>query len=292
MTTQSFLNAYGYAQDARTRVSSRVVVAPGFLVTRRAERGVDKTTREDYSKKKFLASMITLHASGRGVAASLAISLVTAVLYAAPARAVTGSFNFSIDPEVNFSSRAFNSSTGGFTATVSSPVASGFQPATGGLNASSQGLCAWSSTGTTAGRCGYNVAGGAPSGSGLRGFTLSFNQFVFLDSFQISQFAPSTGATPVNNASMNFHSSSSGQTVAFNITGPGTTYTFSTPLSVAAGADLFITTSGLTSSSNGGVFRMQSLSVSDVPGPLPLLGVGAAFGWSRKLRRKMKQSAS
>ena len=30
---------------------------------------------------------------------------------------------------------------------------------------------------------------------------------------------------------------------------------------------------------------------SDVPGPLPLLGAGAAFGWSRRLRQRVKQDA-
>jgi MYXO-CTERM domain-containing protein len=30
---------------------------------------------------------------------------------------------------------------------------------------------------------------------------------------------------------------------------------------------------------------------TDVPGPLPLLGAGAAFGWSRRLRQRVKQAA-
>ena len=29
---------------------------------------------------------------------------------------------------------------------------------------------------------------------------------------------------------------------------------------------------------------------SEVPGPLPLLGAGAAYGWSRRLRRRLRQS--
>ena len=27
---------------------------------------------------------------------------------------------------------------------------------------------------------------------------------------------------------------------------------------------------------------------ASVPGPLPLLGIGAAFGWSRRLRRRLR----
>lgn len=33
-----------------------------------------------------------------------------------------------------------------------------------------------------------------------------------------------------------------------------------------------------------------SLTVTPVPGPLPLLGVGAAFGYSRRLRRRISTS--
>lgn len=236
--------------------------------------------------------MATLGTEGQSAAATLAISLLAATLYAAPARAVSGSFNFSINPEENFSTKDFNSTTGGFTTTVSDPVTGAFEPAAGGLNATSQGLCAWSYTGTTGGRCGYNVSDGASTGSGLTGFTLSFNQFVYLDSIQISQFAPSTGTTALSNATINFYNPSSGQTAAFSITGPNTTYNFSTLFGVSAGTELFVTTDALTAASNGGVFRIQSLSVSDVPGPLPLLGVGAAFGWSRKLRKKIKQASA
>ena len=31
---------------------------------------------------------------------------------------------------------------------------------------------------------------------------------------------------------------------------------------------------------------------TDVPGPLPLLGAGAAFGWSRRLRQRVKQASA
>jgi hypothetical protein len=33
-------------------------------------------------------------------------------------------------------------------------------------------------------------------------------------------------------------------------------------------------------------------NVTTVPGPLPIAGAGAAFVWSRKLRRKLKLAAS
>ncbi len=37
---------------------------------------------------------------------------------------------------------------------------------------------------------------------------------------------------------------------------------------------------------------VMTISTSDVPGPLPLFGVGAAFAWSRRLRRRCRQDSS
>ena len=31
---------------------------------------------------------------------------------------------------------------------------------------------------------------------------------------------------------------------------------------------------------------------TEVPGPLPLLGAGAAFGWSRRLRQRVRQASA
>lgn len=42
-----------------------------------------------------------------------------------------------------------------------------------------------------------------------------------------------------------------------------------------------------------GVFRLKPQPPStSVPGPLPVLGAAAAFGWSRKLRKRIKRSPS
>jgi hypothetical protein len=45
-----------------------------------------------------------------------------------------------------------------------------------------------------------------------------------------------------------------------------------------------------SSSVGGGIVTSSSLSFAPaaVPGPLPLFGAGAAFGWSRRLRRRVK----
>lgn len=202
------------------------------------------------------------------------------------AHAVTANFNFSDDPEVNFSSKAFTSDIGGLTATVSSPITSTYVPANGGLNASLRGLCAWARVGTVGGRCGYNVNDGASAGDGLSGFKVAFSniQSPTLKSFDISQFAPPS----LIGAALTFTSGSTSQ--VFNITGANTTYSFLDPFVVAPNNEVIVTSSGFSTTPNGGVFRLQSLTIEDVPGPLPLLGLGAAFGFSRKLKRKMNSA--
>ncbi|MFM7549470.1 MAG: PEP-CTERM sorting domain-containing protein [Cyanobacteriota bacterium] len=53
-----------------------------------------------------------------------------------------------------------------------------------------------------------------------------------------------------------------------------------------------------TTIGSGDVFAFDNFTigsreqVADVPGPLPLLGAGAAFGWSRRLRRRVKASVA
>lgn len=211
------------------------------------------------------------------------------VLASSPAQAFTAaSFNFSTDPEENFSSKPFTSDIGDLIATVSDPITGSFVPASGGLNASPLGLCAWARVGTVAGRCGYNVVNGATEGSGLTGFKLTFSNTkennLFLRSFNISQFAPST----LIGSSLTFSSGTSSQT--FAITGSNTSYSFLDPFVVAPNKQVIVTSSGFSTTDNGGTFRIESLNVEDVPGPLPLLGLGAAFGFSRKLKRKVNSS--
>lgn len=215
------------------------------------------------------------------VAALSPAVIACGVLAANPAHAITASFNFSTNPEVNFSSKVFTSTTPGFSTTVSSPITGSFVPASGGLNASALGLCAFAKVGTQGGRCGYNTADGATVGDGLTGFKFTFNQDVSLKTFDISQFAPpgTLSGTTLTFSSGLFNES-------FVITGGNTSYNFSAPFLATAGTDVFVTSTGTTTAANGGTFRIESLSVEEVPGPLSILGLGAAIGFSRKLKRK------
>jgi hypothetical protein len=48
---------------------------------------------------------------------------------------------------------------------------------------------------------------------------------------------------------------------------------------------------GVASVSSLGISFLQQTPPSEVPGPLPLLGAGAAFAFSRKMRRRIRQTA-
>jgi hypothetical protein len=66
----------------------------------------------------------------------------------------------------------------------------------------------------------------------------------------------------------------------------------SVSFSVLAG-DVF----GFRQNSSDSIFGRASTTISNftapaVPGPLPLLGAGAAFGWSRQLRKRIGTSGS
>jgi uncharacterized repeat protein (TIGR03803 family) len=63
----------------------------------------------------------------------------------------------------------------------------------------------------------------------------------------------------------------------------------------AAGNGLYYGTTRFGGANGGGtIFAFDSgvRSSNPVPGPLPLMGAGAAFGWSRRLRRRIQQVRS
>ncbi len=77
-----------------------------------------------------------------------------------------------------------------------------------------------------------------------------------------------------------------------------------TPISSADGSSGFLSSIALnagesfgfrvTTTDNVGDYGVLSITgfeATDVPGPLPLAGGAAAFGWSRRLRRRIRQTA-
>lgn len=225
-------------------------------------------------------------ASAFGAATILSLGLQSNVLAA----------SFSFDSPTDTSAASASASAGGTTFTLSSPQWSSGASTSGvtnGIRTGPTGVCAWAVVGTleNSGRCDVNV--GATTGSGfsgaqLTGFTGVFNQSTVLRSITIGQYAP---AAFITNAQIQFKV---GGTVleTLNPTAAGF-FNLPTPITLAAGQNLEIITSGSSSANNGGVIRISSFDadVPPVPGPLPLLGASAAFGWSRQLRRRIQAKA-
>ena len=220
-------------------------------------------------------------ASAAGAATILSFGLQSNVLAA----------SFSFVSPTNTSGTSASASAGSTTFTLSSPQWSG--GVTNGIRTGTTGVCAWAVVGTLAnsGRCDVNVGstdGSGFSGAQLTGFTGVFNQSTVLRSITIGQYAP---AGQISNAQIQFKV---GGTVleTLNPTAAGF-FNLTTPITLAAGQNLEIITSGSGSANNGAVIRISSFDadVPPVPGPLPLLGASAAFGWSRQLRRRIQAKA-
>ena len=159
-----------------------------------------------------------------------------------------------------------------------------------GIRQNPLGVCVWAKIGDTNGRCNVNP-GSDPGfvGAQLSGLTGTVNQSSVLKSFTVGQFQE---LSSISNATIAFRL---GGTIiqSLNINGTGL-YPLTSPILLAAGQNLEIITSGVSSDSvNGSAIRISTFDIdAAVPGPLPLLGASAAFGWSRKIRRQIKRSVS
>jgi hypothetical protein len=181
---------------------------------------------------------------------------------------------------------------GNTTFTLFNPLWTSTPSVIDGIRQNSMGVCVWAKVGNsdTTGRCNVNPFNNVNYvGAELTGLTGVVDQASWLKSFTIGQFQETS---TISNATINFKL---GGTIiqSFNITGVDT-YTFSSPILLAAGQNLEIITSGVSSDSvNGSAIRISTFDIdATVPGPLPLLGASAAFGWSRKIRRQIKRSVS
>lgn len=156
---------------------------------------------------------------------------------------------------------------------------------------SSNGLCLFANSGDNVNRCGllgqtpvpinYNKVGIT---SNLAGSFTGFNISQILSSGFINPNPPGTGQLFVKRGT------AAGpllETIELSSITPGTTVNFSTPLAIAAGEFIVFQASGSNAS-----IRLGSLDFQEVPGPLPLLGAGAAFGWSRRIRRRVTAAQS
>ncbi len=209
-----------------------------------------------------------------GVVSALGASISIAS-FAQPTLAAS-IFDFSKNPQENFASDSFTSA--GVTATLSNSNSTGASN-NNTLQSNSLGLCGFARVGISLGRCGYGSAD--PTG-GISAFQTKFNRNVIVKSIQVTDFSSnflSSGKLEISTDNINFTPFTFTGTTTLNLGG----------IHVAAHQALYHRTSGVFSGINKtGIIRFNNLSVHEVPGPLGILGVTAAFGWSRKLKKKAK----
>jgi hypothetical protein len=171
----------------------------------------------------------------------------------------------------------------GLTLTASNSNSTGTNPGT--VNTNSAGLCAFAATGTSGvGRCGY----GSANNVGVSSFMMAFDKPVSFNSFDVSDFDAGNLPPNISQGTIGFSLDNVTFTnVSFNGTG-------TVPIAFQAltpNQPIYIQTSGLFSNSlNTGGFRLNNFNVTEVPGPLPILGAGAAFNMTRKFRRLSARS--
>ncbi len=174
----------------------------------------------------------------------------------------------------NQSSAPFTSN--GVTLTISNSNSTGNNPNT--VNTNPTGLCAWTAVGTSAvGRCGY----GTSASAGVSAFQLSFSAPVTLSSFRIAGFESAN----ISQGSLGFSLDNSNFT----------DFTFSSDgdvaVNFAAGQNqpIFLRTSAtFNAGADTGIFRISQFTTQEsAPAPLSILGAAAAFGWSRRIKRKL-----
>jgi hypothetical protein len=167
---------------------------------------------------------------------------------------------------------ALNSnSTGNNPGTINSPG-----------NPPLQGLCAFSVVGSGAGRCGYGTT--APT-NGISAFQFTFDKPVAITSFDVSAFdGLSSGSIAFSLDNTIFN------TVSISGTGP---QALASLFTAAANQTVYVRTTGVTTSDQGGLIRLGSLTVTEqTPSPLPILGAVAAFRVSRRLRKQIATASN
>lgn len=192
------------------------------------------------------------------------LAVVALVLSASAAHATitvdfTGQTGFA--PTRTFSSGGVNLSFAPSSSSAMTNVAS-----------SANGLCLFAYSSDNTARCGVTGSVGAPSIYNFIEFTS--NAPLFFTGGNVKQILGTVNATDVK-----FDINGSSLAVIPGSTGD---FTFASPVTIQAGQTVVLSGSGNHNSS----IRVQSFNFEEVPGPLPLLGAGAAFAWSRRLRNK------
>lgn len=210
-------------------------------------------------------------------------TILALITFAGNAQALTV-FNFTTPSATNYTSNNLPSFTvNSVTASFSNPQGTLINQSAL-FNTKSSGICAWYAINNSTGRCGALNGIDGSNNSELTGFnlTLSASQPQVLKSFTI------TNPQNVNNGSITFAQGSLSET--FNFAGSGGTFNFSSFIA-QSGTPILVSSFGTAvDASDSAAYRLTGLNVEPVPGPLPALGVFAAFGYARTLRKKCRQN--
>jgi len=130
---------------------------------------------------------------------------------------------------------------------------------------------------------GIGLFSGASYGNSYNSFAITLDQTVKLISYNLSYLAYNSGVSTTFQQNLL-------QSVETYSAGTGSK-SFNNQFIAQANVPILV-----TSTNNDGLAQINSLTVekqsppASVPGPLPILGFGAAFGVSRRLRRRVSHS--
>ena len=227
--------------------------------------------------------------------AAAVLGTSVALLSGQAAEARTAVIQFTSDPRKTTTTRDFTDN--GITVTADNAVGANLDTnagfGTGGINTDlKNGLCSYLESGDPA-KCQYGPA----SGVYLYGYDLTVDTAVDFRSFDITRGRGLSSGTitfsapGVADQTFSFENpTGTGQNVFPKVFAPGFFVNAFVPVTVR-------TTGVVIDDSAGGSFRINNLEIAEVeiaevPAPMPLLGAAAAFGWSRRMRRRISQGSA
>ena len=255
-------------------------------------------------KPKRLIQKAARGNSGRlSALVALGLGVAPLVIAAAPVRAFQTTVDFSALPSVsNQTSLTFNGAFG-VQATFSNAKAR-LTGAVKTIDNNSNGICIAKSA-PTANSCGRSTLN--PNNNTLAILTqgnidLAFNQQLYLQGFRVGQntmreISPVTvfGVQVANPGALNFKLNGV-QFASFSyslIPAGGTLYKFPNTVYYKPGDTVTIENTGFNTGILGNKsFYLKSLDVEYSPAPLPVLATATAFGWSRRLRSRVRKAAA
>lgn len=229
-------------------------------------------------------------------------SLLTAGLGLAPAQAIGTTFSFNLGSATATPASPLASSSKTFTASADGRslnlvFQNALQPDGNAkpVSATTDGLCIYKAGGAST-NCGLSTPGNDSGEANQDSIELFFDQQVELLSYRYGSLRVGLGNPLLTWGDPNSPVVSNETLFDKQI---NTIYAFANPFIVEANQILTITGTGGGSGTSSTEALLSGLVVralpqeppatSNVPGPLPLLGAMAAFGWSRRLRSRLSR---